>query len=44
VPNSEKDRLAAEVEDRWVEFQDGLAARWTKFLMAHPAYSPVPGR
>src|SRR5215813_11386370 len=25
VPNSEKDRLAAEVEDRWVDFQDGLS-------------------
>jgi TPR repeat protein len=21
-----------------------LSARWTRFLMAHPAYSPVPGR
>ena len=25
VPNSEKDRLAAEVVDRWVHFQDGLS-------------------
>jgi hypothetical protein len=25
VPKSEKDRLAAEVEDRWVKFQDGLS-------------------
>jgi hypothetical protein len=25
VPNSEKDRLAAEVADRWAEFQDGLS-------------------
>src|ERR1035437_3171491 len=25
VPISEKDRLAAEVEDRWVDFQDGLS-------------------
>ena len=25
MPNSEKDRLAAEVEDRWVDFQDGLS-------------------
>jgi hypothetical protein len=21
-----------------------LSARWSKFLMAHPEYSPVPGR
>ena len=25
MPVSEKDRLAAEVEDRWVNFQDGLS-------------------
>lgn len=25
MPNSEKDRLAAEVGDRWVEFQAGLS-------------------
>jgi hypothetical protein len=25
VPISEKDRLAAEVEDRWVDFQDGFS-------------------
>ena len=25
VPISEKDRLAAEVEDRWLDFQDGLS-------------------
>lgn len=25
MPNSEKDRLAPEVEDRWVDFQDGLS-------------------
>ena len=25
MPVSEKDRLAAEVEDRWVDFQDGLS-------------------
>ena len=25
MPSSEKDRLATEVEDRWVEFQDGLS-------------------
>ena len=25
MPISEKDRLAAEVEDRWVDFQDGLS-------------------
>jgi hypothetical protein len=25
VPNSEKDRLAAEVAVRWAEFQDGLS-------------------
>ena len=25
VPNSEKDRLAAEAEDRWVDFQNGLS-------------------
>jgi hypothetical protein len=27
VPNSEKDRLAAEVEDRWVDFQEGSNKR-----------------
>jgi hypothetical protein len=25
MPSAEKDRLATEVEDRWVEFQDGLS-------------------
>jgi len=25
MPNSEKDRLAAEVEDRWVDFQNALS-------------------
>ena len=27
MPNSEKDRLAPEVEDRWVDFQDGLSRK-----------------
>ena len=27
MPNSEKDRLAAEVEDRWVDFQEGSNKR-----------------
>ena len=50
MPSSEKDRLATEVEDRWVEFQDGLSdkrryplQRFKAFVEAARRYAELTG-